>query len=153
MHAESGVNGVATPIGAPTWPPCVALSAGLATPVQVSLLFGVHCPVAGLQPPLHSSVGHGVVVCDCTQTPFSHPGCVQRSPSVSLQPACVLSGFLMWPAVHTPTPCPLSSQPGIVQGFGSVTDVHGWLTSGVVTHVPALGPVSGHSRVLHSSTE
>src|SRR2546428_60141 len=45
MHAESGVNGVATPIGAPTCPPCVALSAGLA---QVS---GAHEPgVLGSQP-------------------------------------------------------------------------------------------------------
>src|SRR5437773_7278360 len=45
MHAESGVNGVATPIGAPTCPPCVALSAGLS---QVS---GAHEPgVLGSQP-------------------------------------------------------------------------------------------------------
>src|SRR5207247_2927457 len=105
--------------------PGIVQGFGFTTPVQGSLLFGVHWPVAGLQPPLHSSVGHGVVVCDCTQTPFSHPGCVQRSLSVSLQPACVLSGFLMWPAVHTPTPCPLISQPDIVQGFGSATPVQG----------------------------
>src|SRR5947208_1500251 len=38
MHAESGVKGVGTPIGAPTWPPCVAVSAGRA---QVS---GAHQP-------------------------------------------------------------------------------------------------------------
>src|SRR5436190_16390394 len=45
MHAESGVNGVGTPIGAPTWPPCVAVSAGRA---QVS---GAHEPsVLGSQP-------------------------------------------------------------------------------------------------------
>ena len=45
MHAESGVNGVAAPIGAPTWPPCVAVSAGNA---QVS---GAHEPGAlGSQP-------------------------------------------------------------------------------------------------------
>src|SRR5436309_12194933 len=45
MHAESGVNGVGTPIGAPTWPPCVAVSAGDA---QVS---GAHEPgVLGSQP-------------------------------------------------------------------------------------------------------
>src|SRR5438552_19124521 len=45
MHAESGVNGVGTPTGAPTWPPCVAVSAGDA---QVA---GAHEPgVLGSQP-------------------------------------------------------------------------------------------------------
>src|SRR3989442_4598724 len=45
MQAESAVNAVATPMGAPTWPPCVASSAGLA---QVS---GAHEPgVVGSQP-------------------------------------------------------------------------------------------------------
>src|SRR5207247_10644947 len=45
MQAESAVNAVATPTGAPTCPPCVASSAGLA---QVS---GAHEPgVLGSQP-------------------------------------------------------------------------------------------------------
>src|SRR5207249_8002841 len=41
MHAESGVNGVATPIGAPTCPPCVASIASNAGLEQVS---GAHAP-------------------------------------------------------------------------------------------------------------
>src|ERR1051326_833518 len=45
MHAESGVNAVGAPTGAPTCPPCVASSAGL---TQVA---GAHEPgVVGSQP-------------------------------------------------------------------------------------------------------
>src|SRR5437762_459134 len=55
---------------------------------------------------------------------------------------------------HTPTvgSVGLASQPASVHTLPSVS-VHGWLTNGVDTHVPAFGLVvsSGHSLVVHSS--
>src|SRR5438093_641072 len=116
MHAESGVNGVATPIGAPTWPPCVALSAGLA---QVS---GAHEPgVLGSQPEspgpqastfpppvtrqpsggTHSG-GGGEIAVHCP-VPVSH--CWQVGHVVAV-----------WVWTHTPL-----SQPGCVQASLSVS--------------------------------
>src|SRR2546428_13397622 len=91
MQAESAVNAVATPTGAPTCPPCVASSAGLAQ------LSGAQEPdVLGSQP--ESPVPHASTVpppvtrqprafthCMCvwTQVPPSQPAVVQASLSVS----------------------------------------------------------------------
>src|SRR5437867_10523525 len=119
MHAESGVNGVATPIGAPTCPPCVALSAGLS---QVS---GAHEPgVLGSQP----------------ESPGPHastlPPPVTRQPTGGthaaggglIAPHCPVSGLHssqtgleqvgggMWPCTHTP-----ASRLGFVQCVLSVS--------------------------------
>src|SRR5438552_1933060 len=124
MHAESGVNGVATPIGAPTWPPCVALSAGLA---QVS---GAHEPgVLGSQPELPGP--HASTV----------PPPVTRQPSSwhcggggLISPHCPVAGLHAWQTglaqvgggtwvcTHTPP-----SQPAVVHLSLSVS-VHGVLS-------------------------
>src|SRR5437016_753930 len=140
MHAESGVNGVATPIGAPTWPPCVALSAGLA---QVS---GAHEPgVLGSQPespgPQASTVPPPVTrqPSSCTHSGgcgviFSH------CPVLGLhtwQTGLAQIGGPTWVCMHTPP-----SQPAVVHLSLSVS-VHGVLSVTLmcwVTQTPASQP-------------
>src|SRR6266550_609946 len=125
MQAESAVNAVATPTGAPTCPPCVASSAGLA---QVS---GAHEPgVLGSQP--ESPVPHASTV----------PPPVTRQPSAFTHCRCVWS--------HTP--CPL--QPAVVQASLSVSG-HGVLFDAnmcVCTHTPTAGsvPLISHPAVVHT---
>src|SRR3989441_1053154 len=140
MHAESGVNGVATPIGAPTWPPCVALSAGLA---QVS---GAHEPgVLGSQPESpgpHASTLPPPVTrqpSSCTHSGgcgviFSH------CPVLGLhtwQTGLAQIGGPTWVCMHTPP-----SQPAVVHKSLSVS-VHGVLSVTLmcwVTQTPASQP-------------
>src|SRR6266576_3327463 len=121
MQAESAVNAVATPTGAPTCPPCVASSAGLA---QVS---GAQEPgVLGSQP--ESPVPHASTVpppvtrqptafthcmCVCTHTPASQPAIVHTLPSVSVHGVLVFG--VHWPVVGSQPPLH-SSGPG-----------HGWV--------------------------
>src|SRR6266446_1551068 len=125
MQAESAVNAVATPTGAPTCPPCVASSAGLA---QVS---GAQEPgVLGSQP--ESPVPHASTV----------PPPVTRQPSAFTHCRCVWS--------HTP--CPL--QPAVVQESLSVSG-HGVLFEAnmcVCTHTPSSGfvPLISHPAVVHT---
>src|SRR5213592_1518307 len=143
MQAESAVNAVATPTGAPTWPPCVASSAGLA---QVS---GAHEPgVLGSQPespgPQASTVPPPVTrqPSACTQcmwfwshTPWpSQPAVVHESPSVSGQG--VLFEANKCDCTHTPTPAVFSSQPAVVHVFPSVSP-HGVL-AGCAVHCPVV---------------
>src|SRR5437870_5388172 len=124
MQAESAVNAVATPIEAPTCPPCVASSAGLA---QVS---GAQEPgVLGSQP--ESPVPHASTV----------PPPVTRQPSAFTHCMCVWS--------HTP--CPL--QPAVVQASLSVSG-HGVLFEANMcdcTHTPSSGfvPLISHPAVVH----
>src|SRR5438093_7316434 len=140
MHADSGVNGVATPIGAPTCPPCVALSAGLA---QVS---GAHEPgVLGSQPespgPQASTVPPPVTrqPSSCTHSGgcgviFSH------CPVLGLhtwQTGLAQVGGGTWVCMHTPP-----SQPAVVHKSLSVS-VHGVLSVTLmcwVTQTPASQP-------------
>src|SRR5437899_2849484 len=140
MHAESGVNGVATPIGAPTWPPCVALSAGLA---QVS---GAHEPgVLGSQPespgPQASTIPPPVTrqPSSCTHSGgcgvlFSHCPVAGLH---SWQTGFAQVGGPMWVCTHTPP-----SQPAVVQALLSVS-VHAVLSVTLMcalTHWPASQP-------------
>src|SRR5207244_2497464 len=142
MQAESAVNAVATPIEAPTCPPCVASSAGLA---QVS---GAQEPgVLGSQP--ESPVPHASTVPPpVTRQPsaFTHCMCLWSDTHWPLQPAVVqallslsghgvLSVANVWLCTHTPRSAlvGLSSQPAIVHTLPSVS-VHGVLTFGV--HFP-----------------
>src|SRR5439155_17944659 len=140
MHAESGVNGVATPIGAPTWPPCVALSAGLA---QVS---GAHEPgVLGSQPESpgpHASTLPPPVTrqpSSCTHSGgcgvlFSHCPVLGLH---SWQTGLAQVGGPTWVCTHTPP-----SQPAVVHALLSVS-VHGVLSVTLmcwVTHTPASQP-------------
>src|SRR5437870_3292067 len=140
MHAESGVNGVATPIGAPTWPPCVALSAGLA---QVS---GAHEPgVLGSQPESpgpHASTLPPPVTrqpSSCTHSGgcgvlFSHCPVLGLH---SWQTGLAQIGGPTWVCTHTPP-----SQPAVVHKSLSVS-VHGVLSVTLmcwVTQTPASQP-------------
>src|SRR5947207_1001243 len=152
MQAESAVNAVATPTGAPTCPPCVASSAGLA---QVS---GAQEPgVLGSQP--ESPVPHASTVpppvtrqprafthCMCvwTQVPPSQPAVVQASLSVSGHG--VLFDANMCVCTHTPSSglVPLISHPAVVHVLPSVS-VHGVLACGVHS------PLVVSQPLLHSS--
>src|SRR6266850_210504 len=73
---------------------------------------------------------------------------------LSLSGHSVLSLAHVCVCTHTPSSefVGLSSQPAIVHTLPSVS-VHGWLTNGVPTQVPAFGLVvsSGHTRSVHSS--
>src|SRR6267142_2013795 len=109
MHAESGVNAVGAPTGAPTCPPCVASSAGLA---QVS---GAQEPgVLGSQP----------------ESPVPHASTVP--PPVTRQPSAWQ--FCTWVWTQMPT-LPEASQPAVVQALPSVS-AQGVLVSGVKSHCP-----------------
>src|SRR5437762_461735 len=141
MQAESAVNAVATPIGAPTCPPCVASSAGLAQ------LSGAQEPdVLGSQP--ESPVPHASTVpppvtrqprafthCMCvwTQVPPSQPAVVHALLSVSAHG--VLFDANMCVCTHTPRSAlvVLISHPAVVHVLPSVS-VHGVLACGV--HFP-----------------
>src|SRR5437667_265980 len=140
MQAGSAVNAVATPTGAPTCPPCVASSAGLA---QVS---GAHEPgVLGSQPespgPQASTVPPPVTrqPSSCTHSGgcgvmFSH------CPVLGLhtwQTGLAQVGGGTWVCMHTPP-----SQPAVVHALLSVS-VHGVLSVTLmcwVTQTPASQP-------------
>src|SRR5947208_1576803 len=140
MQAESAVNAVATPTGAPTCPPCVASSAGLA---QVS---GAHEPgVLGSQPESpgpHASTLPPPVTrqpSSCTHSGgcgvlFSH------CPVLGLhawQTGLAQVGGGTWVWTHTPP-----SQPAVVHALLSVS-VHGVLSVTLmcwVTQTPASQP-------------
>src|SRR5439155_5552724 len=118
------------------------------------LFCGVHWPVVGSQPPLHSSAaGHGLVMWFWSHTPAPlQPAVVQAL--LSLSGHGVLSVANVCVCTHTPlvgSPG-LASQPAIVHTLPSES-VHGWLVFGVPTQVPAFGLVvsSGHVLSVHSS--
>src|SRR2546428_241517 len=80
MQAESAVNAVATPTEAPTWPPWVASSAGLAQvsgahePAMVGSQLAFSHPLsAALQPLLVLSKQVGKECALASQLAFSHP--------------------------------------------------------------------------------
>src|SRR5947208_3640923 len=140
MQAESAVNAVATPTGAPTCPPCVASSAGLA---QVS---GAHEPgVLGSQPESpgpHASTLPPPVTrqpSSCTHSGgcgvlFSHCPVLGLH---SWQTGLAQIGGPTWVCTHTPP-----SQPAVVQALLSVA-VHGVLSVTLmcgVTQTPAWRP-------------
>src|SRR5207249_1756801 len=128
------------------------------------LVFGVHWPVVVSQPPLHSSApGHVLVTWFWSHTPAPlQPAVVQAL--LSLSGHGVLSVANVCACTHTPAvgSVGLASQPASVHTLPSES-VHGLLTNGVDTQVPAVstcwgvgepgaGPVSsGHTRSVHSS--
>src|SRR6266496_1750874 len=141
MQAESAVNAVATPTGAPTCPPCVASSAGLAqlSGAQEPDVLGSQpespVPQASTVPPPVTRQPRAFTHCMCvwTQVPPSQPAVVQASLSVSGHG--VLFDANMCVCTHTPTAgsVPLISHPAVVHTLPSVS-VHGVLTFGV--HCP-----------------
>src|SRR5947208_3327961 len=139
MQAESAVNAVATPTGAPTCPPCVALSAGLA---QVS---GAHEPgVLGSQPELpgpHAST----VPPPVTRQPSScthSGGCgvmFSHCPVLGLhtwQTGLAQVGGGTWVCMHTPP-----SQPAVVHALLSAA-AHGVLSVTLVVVQRPIRPAS-----------
>src|SRR5438094_427162 len=160
MQAESAVNAVATPTGAPTCPPCVASSAGLAqlSGAQEPAVLGSQpespVPHASTVPPPVTRQPRAFTHCMCvwTQLPASQPAVVQASLSVSGQG--VLSLASMCVCTHTPRSAlfGLISQPAIVHTLPSVS-VHGVLVFGVhwplvVSQPPLHSSAAGHVLVM-----
>src|SRR2546428_681214 len=133
-----------TPAASSSHPAVVQARPSVSVQTELSSL-GVHWPVAGTQPRLHSSTVQSVfTLCVCRQCPtpavsFSHPAVVHRLPSVS--PHVVLSSLavqspvagtqprLHWSTVqsvftlcvcrHCPTPAAFFSQPAVVHRLQS----------------------------------
>src|SRR5436190_734421 len=118
------------------------------------LTFGVQLPLVASQPPLYSSAGgHVLLAWVWWHTPAPlQPAVVQALRSLSWHDVHSVANVSL--SAHTPAAgsVGLASQPASVHTLPSVS-VHGWLTNGVDTHVPALGLVvsSGHSLVVHAS--